>query len=100
MSAFRAANAQVEAGSLAIASKRAKAGERRERWIEKDGAPRQPTFAFADSPHAGGGEVGSNAYVQRALPLHWAKSKKTVQGLACAADPSRLLKEVAPGTSR
>jgi len=86
------------------ASKRAKAGERRERWEGRDGlrstAPRQPTFAFADSPQAGGGEAGSDGSEQRTLLPHRSKGKKTLRGVACAADPSQLLKEVASGTSR
>ena len=56
---------------------------------------RQLSFVFADSPD-GGGEAGvSDASDGRAFLLHKAKRKITARAVACTADTSRLLEEVA-----
>ena len=53
------------------------------------------SFVFADSPD-GGGEAGvSDASDGRAYLLHKAKRKITARAVACTADTSRLLEEVA-----
>jgi RNA-directed DNA polymerase len=55
----------------------------------------QMSFAFADSPQ-GDGETGlPDASGGRAFLLHIAKSKKKARTVACTADVSRLLEEVA-----
>ena len=61
---------------------------------------RQLSFVFADSPasakDAGGGSDGPpDASERRAFLLHKAKRKRTTRGVACAADTSRLLDDVA-----
>lgn len=52
-------------------------------------------FVFADSPEGGGSEGPPDASERRAFLLHTAKRKRTAQTVAWAADPSRLLEEVA-----
>ena len=49
---------------------------------------------FADSPQ-GGGTAERRTHPRRAFLLHIAKRKKTIGPVACAADASRLLEEVA-----
>ena len=61
---------------------------------------RQLSFVFADSPasarDAGGGSNGPpDASERRSFLLHKAKRKTTIRGVACAADTSRLLDDVA-----
>lgn len=57
--------------------------------------PRQLSLVFADSPSGGGAAEPSDASERRSLLLHKARSKKTKGPVACAADTSRLLEEVA-----
>ena len=57
--------------------------------------PRQLSFAFADSPEGDGEASASDASDGRAFLLHKAKRKRTDRTVACTADTSRLLEEVA-----
>jgi RNA-directed DNA polymerase len=89
------ADAHAEVGSLRTSEE---AGENQ--WSKgRDGlrktGHRQLSFVFADSPD-GGGEAGvSDASDGRAYLLHKAKRKITARAVACTADTSRLLEEVA-----
>ena len=56
---------------------------------------RQLSFVFADSPDGGGNDGPPDASERRAFLLHKAKRKTTTRGVACAADTSRLLEDVA-----
>lgn len=56
---------------------------------------RQLSFVFADSPDGGGVAGPSDASERRAVLLHKAKRKRSARTVACAADTSRLLEEVA-----
>ncbi len=53
------------------------------------------SFAFADSPQGGGGTGTPDVSGGRAFLLHTAKPRKTARTVACTADTSRLLEEVA-----
>ena len=56
---------------------------------------RQLSFIFADSPQGGGEAGASDASEGRAFLLHTAKRKRTARTVACVADTSRMLEEVA-----
>lgn len=56
---------------------------------------RQLSFVFADSPDGSGVAGPSDASERRAVLLHKAKRKRSARTVACAADTSRLLEEVA-----
>jgi group II intron reverse transcriptase/maturase len=53
------------------------------------------SFVFADSPDGGGSDGSSDASERRAFLLHKAKRKSSAGAVACAADTSRLLEDVA-----
>lgn len=56
---------------------------------------RQLSFVFADSPEGGGSDGPSDASERRAFVLHTAKRKRSARAVACTADTSRLLEDVA-----
>jgi RNA-directed DNA polymerase len=56
---------------------------------------RQLSFVFADSPKGGGETGASDVSDGRGFLLHTAKRKRTARTVACTADSSRLLEDVA-----